>query len=259
MRRVLPAVESDEGTVGGLARGLAVIEAFSAERPRLSIADVARRVGLERATSRRCLLTLTRLGYAEHDGKFFSLTPRVLRLGYSYLASTPLPTLVQPYLERLSEATGESASASILDGTDIVYIARSAQRRVVSINLAVGSRLPAYFASMGRVLLAALPEHDARDRLERSDRRRLTPHTRIDVGDLMAELAEVRRQGFAMVDEELEIGLRSLAVPLVAASGRVLAALNVGAQAARLSAATMRKDTLPRMRAIQDELRALLS
>ena len=256
---VLDATARDRSMITGLARGLAVIEAFSAERSRLSIAEVARVAGLERATTRRCLLTLAQLGYADHDGKFFTLTPKVLRLGHAYLAATPLPKLVQPFLEQLAAATGEDASASILDGTEIVYIARAAQKRVVSISLTVGSRIPAYCASMGRVLLAALDECEAQSRLEHSDRKALTPHTRTDVDDLMAELALVRREGYSLVDEELEIGLRSIALPILAADGRVLAAFNTGAQAARLSAAGLRDDVLPRMRAIQANLRLLLN
>ncbi len=256
---MLDATERDRSTITGLARGLAVIEAFSAERPRLSIAEVAKRVGLERATTRRCLLTLTQLGYAEHDGKFFTLTPKVLRLGHAYLASTPLPTLIQPFLERLAEATGESASASILDGTDVVYIARASQKRVVSISLGVGSRIPAYCASMGRVLLAAMPDCEARSRLEHSDRRQLTSQTLTGVEDLMGELAAVRRDGYAVVDEELELGLRSIAVPVIAGNGRVLAAFNVGAQAVRVSVQDFKERVLPRMLAIQAELKPLLT
>ena len=256
---MLDATERDRSTITGLARGLAVIEAFNAERPRLSIAEVAKLVGLERATTRRCLLTLAQLGYAEHDGKFFTLTPKVLRLGYAYLAATPLPKLIQPFLERLAEATGESASACILDGTDIVYVARAAQKRVISISLGVGSRIPAYCSSMGRVLLAALPECEAQSRLEHSDRRRLTSRTRTDVAELMAELATVRVERYALVDEELEVGLRSIAIPAVAADGRVLAAFNTGAQAARVSVDDLRRTILPRMLALQAELRPLLT
>ena len=256
---MLDAIERDRSTISGLARGLAVIEAFSAERPRLSIAEVAKSVGLERATTRRCLLTLAQLGYAEHDGKFFSLTPKVLRLGHAYLASTPLPKLMQPFLEHLAEATGESASACILDGSDIVYIARASLKRVVSINLSVGSRLPAFCASMGRVLLAALPERDARSRLEASDRRPLTPRTMVDLENLMAELATVRRDGYALIDEELELGLRSIAVPVLATDNRVLAAFNVGAQAVRMSVECLRTDVLPRMLALQADLKPLLT
>ena len=146
---------SERDIMGGLAKGLLVIETFTAERPRQSIAEVAAASGLDRATARRCLLTLAELGYADYDGKFFSLTPKILRVGHAWLSATPLPVLLQPHLDQLSERVGHSASASILDNTEIVYIARAAQKRVMSINLMPGSRLPAYSASMGRVLLAS--------------------------------------------------------------------------------------------------------
>lgn len=148
--------------VSGFARGLKVIEAFGETRQRLSIAEASKLTDLDRATVRRSLLTLAELGYADYDGKFFTLTPKILRLGHAYLAATPLPALLQPHLDLLSERAGQSASASVLDGTEIVYIARAAQRRVMSINLTPGSRLSAYCASMGRVLLAALSESEAR-------------------------------------------------------------------------------------------------
>lgn len=251
-----PAREPD--IIAGLAKGLAVIAAFDAGRPKLSIAEAARLVNLERATARRCLLTLVSLGFAEYDGKFFRLTPGVLRLGYAYLSSTPLPRLLQPFLEQLSAATGESCSASILDGGEVVYVARASQQRVMSISLAVGSRLPAYCASMGRVLLAAKPDAEARALLERTERRALTPKTRTDVDDLMAELARVRAEGVSVIDEELELGLRSIAVPVENGAGRVVAAINVGAQALRVSVAEMREGFLPRLRAVQAELRRLV-
>ena len=244
--------------IQGLAKGLAVIEVFDADHARLSITDVAALTGLERATARRCLLTLTSLGYASYDGKFFMLTPRVLRLGHSYLAATPLPGIIQPFLERLTAATGESASASVLDGTDILYIARASLRRVMSINLSPGTRLPAYCSSMGRVLLAAMPLASARSLLERSDRPANTPKTKTDLPALMAELALVARQGYAVIDEELELGLRSIALPLLNARGETVAALNIGAQAARIGVDAMVGQYLPQMRAVQQELQPLL-
>ena len=160
--------------IASLAKGLSVLECFGAERPRLAIAEVAEATGLDRATARRCLLTLHSLGYADYDGKYFTLTPRVLRLGMGALASMPLPQIVQPWLDQLSEQIGQSVSVSILDGTDIVYVARAAQRRVMSIGLTPGSRLPAHSTSMGRVLLAAMPESEARAVIDASD---LTPRT----------------------------------------------------------------------------------
>jgi IclR family pca regulon transcriptional regulator len=250
--------ERDADTLGGFAKGLAVIEAFDETRQRLTIAEVARLTGLDRATSRRCLLTLAKLGYADFDGKFFRLTPRILRLGHAYLASTPLPRIVQPFLERLSETTGESCSASILDGTEIVYVARSSQRRVMSIGLSVGSRLPAYCASMGRVLLAALPVPEAQERLRETRLAELTPHTVTDISRLMEQLQLVRAQGYAIVDEELEIGLRAIAVPLRDSNGNVVAAMNIGCQAARVSAAKMLETFLPLMEEAQKKIRYVM-
>ncbi len=214
--------------MGGLAKGLKVIEAFSAEHPRLSIAEAAEIAGLDRATTRRCLLTLSELGYAAYDGKFFTVTPRILRLGTGCLATMPLPRIVQPILDRLSEEIGQSTSVSILDETEIVYVARAAQRRVMSIALMPGSRLPAYCTSMGRVLLAALDRDQVRAVLEASPRLARTEHTITDIDALMAEIDETRLRGYALIDQEVEIGLRSIAVPLKTVRGHTVAALNVG-------------------------------
>lgn len=245
--------------IGGFAKGLQVIEAFGHDRPRLTIAEVSRRTGLERATARRYLLTLVGSGYADFDGKFFTLTARILRLGYAYLSATPLPGIVQPFLEEISKATDESSSACVLDGTEIVYIARSAQRRVMSIGLQVGSRLPAYCTSMGRVLLAALPDEAAADRLSASHLDKVTQHTLIDVKSLMNEVATVRDRGYSIVDQELEVGLRALSVPVYDASGRVVAAMNVGVQAARASVSEMIERFLPPLQQAQAGLRRLIA
>lgn len=245
--------------IGGFAKGLRVIEAFGEARPRLTITDVSKETGLDRATARRCLLTLAELGYAAYDGKFFELTPRILRLGHAYLSATPLPLLVQPFLDQLSEKVGESASSSVLDGAEIVYVARAAQRRVMSVNLMPGSRLPAYCASMGRVLLAALPEAEARAVIEGSDRKPKTPFTKTEPEALMAELARVRGQGYALIDQELELGLCSIAVPLETARGHVVAALNIGASTAHVAAHEMVERYLPALRAVQAALRPLLA
>jgi IclR family pca regulon transcriptional regulator len=243
--------------MGGFAKGLSVIEAFDQDRDKLTIADIARLTGLDRATSRRCLLTLVDRGFASTDGKRFSLTARVLRLGYAYLAATPLPRLVQPYLEQLSEATQESCSASILDNGEIVYVARAAQRRVMSIGLNVGSRLPAYCTSMGRVLLAALPEREAHAILKATKREKLTPHTVTDIDELISILGKVRSSGYCINDQELEIGLRSIAVPLLDREGHAIAAVNVGVQAARVSREHMVNEVLPAMRNIQRQVTRL--
>ena len=249
---------TERDIMGGLAKGLAVIEAFTADRPRQSITDVALATGLDRATARRCLLTLAHQGYADWDGKFFTLTPRVLRLGTACLASMPMPTIVQPALDALSERIGESTSVSILDGDEIVYVARAAQRKVMSIALMPGSRLPAYCTSMGRVLLAALPEGDARSRLERRPLPARTALTLTDPSAIVAELTRIRAQGFAAIDQEVEIGLRSLAVPLATVRGQVIAALNVGFPAGPEPMADVTARLLPELYKVADQLRGLL-
>ncbi|PLU68561.1 IclR family transcriptional regulator [Sinorhizobium medicae] len=244
--------------MGGLAKGLKVIEAFSAERPRLSIAETADIVGLDRATTRRCLLTLWELGYAAYDGKFFTVTPRVLRLGIGCLASLPIPRIVQPYLDALSEKIGQSSSVSILDETEIVYIARAAQRRVMSISLMPGSRLPAYCTSMGRVLLAALSEDEARSTLEKSALVARTEHTETDIERLLADIKETRERGYAAIDQEVELGLVSVAVPLKATGGRVVAAANIGMAASGRSMKEVIDHYLPPLLELQADLRQTL-
>ena len=245
--------------MGGFAKGLAVLSCFGQGRERLTIAAVARATGLDRATARRCLITLERLGYARFEAGSYALTARVLSLGHAYLASTPLPEQLQPFLDRLAARIGESCSASILDGTEIVYIARSSQRRVMSISLGVGSRLPAYCASMGRVLLAALPGGEVGPLLARSARDALTPKTLTEPDALCAEIARVGQQGYCIVDEELEIGLRSLAVPIRNRSGQVVAALNTGVQTGRASVARLRDELLPELLAVQHQLASTLA
>lgn len=245
--------------MGGLAKGLKVIEAFSAETPRLSIAEAAALTGLDRATTRRCLLTLSELGYAAYDGKFFTVTPRVLRLGTGCLATMPLPRIVQPTLDRLSEEIGQSTSVSILDEGEIVYVARAAQRRVMSIALMPGSRLPAFCTSMGRVLLASLAPEEARHILETAPRLARTERTVTDVDTLMERLEETRQQGFATIDQEVETGLRSIAVPLFNARGRTVAALNVGLAASAGEISALVERYIGPMRAVQRELAAMLA
>lgn len=244
--------------LGSFAKGLKVIEAFGEEHPRLSIADVSRRTGMDRATARRCLLTLAESGYADYDGKFFSLTPRILRLGHAYLSTTPLPNIVQPFLDSLSQSLGQSASASVLDDTEIVYIARASRRRVMSISLTAGSRLPAYCSSMGRVLLAALPEQEALERLRRCDLRPLTRHTKSEMELLIDELETVRAQGFAVIDQELELGLCSIAVPLTNTRDVTVAALNIGTPAAQIAADEIKQRFLKPLRDVAASIRPML-
>ena len=251
-------IVKERDMMGGLAKGLSIIEAFSAERPKLSISEAADIAGLDRATARRCLLTLAELGYAAYDGKFFTVTPKVLRLGTGCLATMPLPRIVQPFLDQLSEEIEQSTSVSILDDTEIVYVARAAQRRVMSIALMPGSRLPAYCTSMGRILLSSLTVEDRRVLLERSAITARTPTTLTDIDGLMAEIEVTAARGHAMIDQEVEIGLRSLAVPLKNARGKTVAALNVGVAASAGSMQDLVERYLPALSAVQTELRGLL-
>lgn len=244
--------------MGGLAKGLKVVEAFTAEHPRLSISEAADISGYDRATTRRCLLTLAELGYCAYDGKYFTVTPRVLRLGTGCLASMPLPRIVQPWLDLLSEEVGQSTSVSILDDAEIVYVARASQRRVMSIALMPGSRLPAYCTSMGRVLLAALPSERALELLSAGQLAQRTPKTQTDVAELHRILQDVKAAGYAFIDQEVEIGLRSIAVPLVGARGQTLAALNVGLAATEEPMHTMVSRYLPALLRIKAELSGIL-
>lgn len=249
---------NERDIMGGLAKGLQVIETFTAERPRQSIAEVSSASGLDRATARRCLLTLAHHGYAEYDGKFFTLRPRVLRLGTACLATMPLPQIVQPLIDHLSERIEQSSSVSILDGAEIVYVARAARRRVMSIGLMPGSRLPAYCTSMGRVLLAALPETQARAILQAQPLPARTSLTRTDPEAILNELAKVKEQGFALIDQEVEIGLRSIAVPIRNAHGQTVAAMNVGVSAFDQSIEGLQSAFLGDLFALQASLAPLL-
>jgi len=244
--------------IASFAKGLRVIECFGAETARLSISDVAIATGLDRATARRCLLTLYHEGYADYDGKFFTLTPRALRLGLGALAALPLPQVVQPWLDQLTEQIGQSCSVSILDETEIVYVARAAQKRVMSIGLMPGSRLPAHSTSMGRVLLAALGEEDARAIIDRSDLTPRTPLSLTDPADIMASVNQARAQGFAVIDQEVEIGLRSVAVPIHDNRGHIVAALNTGMAAAQASVDDLVDIYLPALLKVQQGVRRVL-
>jgi IclR family pca regulon transcriptional regulator len=231
--------------VQSLERGLAVIRAFDAEHRELALSDVARATGLTRAAARRFLLTLVKLGYVSFADGRFSLRPRVLELGYAYLSSLTLPEVAQPHMEALVAKVNESSSISVLDDLEVVYVVRVPTRRIMSITLSVGTRLPAYATSMGRVLLANLPEDELDERLSRIEIRPLTTRTVKDKDELRAILAATRKQGYAATDQELEEGLRSLAVPIRDANASVVAALNVSVHASRASMAVLRRDFLP--------------
>jgi len=256
----IAARAGDPNFMASLARGLAVIRAFAQQRTRLTTAQLSLRTGIPRAAVRRVLYTLCALGYAgSDDGRTFMLHPQILALGYAYVSSTPLATSAQPLLDHVSGTLHESCSMSVLDGDDILYVARaSTSRRIMSIDLGVGSRLPAYCTSMGRVLIASLAPTDLAAYLRRAKLVPLTPRTEVSRDGLAAILRNVRARGYAVVDQELEIGLRSIAVPVVASGGRVAAALNIGTQAARVTIGEMEKRFLPALRAAARDLGMLL-
>lgn len=231
-----------------LERGLAVIRAFDGEHPELTLSEVARATGLTRAAARRFLLTLVDLGYIRTDGRLFSLRPRILELGYAYLSSVGLPEVAQPHMEALVAQVHESSSLCVLDGDDIVYVARVPTRRIMTVAINVGTRFPAYATSMGRVLLAGQSPQWLTDYLKRTQLRRITPRTITDPKKLRTTLERAAAQGFAMIDQELELGLRSIAVPVHDTSGAVIAALNVSMHVSRGNADAARRDLLPPLR-----------
>lgn len=249
---------TDPSFMTSLARGLAVLRAFSDSRKPQTIANISQQTGIPRAAVRRCLHTLKQLGYVDAELNNFSLRPKVLTLGYSYLSSTPLTVSAQPYLNNISRQLNESCSLAVLDDGEVLYVARSATSRVMSVALNAGSRLPAYCTSLGRVMLAHLPADELDAYLARTKLRAMTPNTVTAPKRLREILAGVRQSGYAINNEELEVGLRSIAVPVRGASGKVLAALNVGAQAARVSTEQMENEFLPALQRCAQELAVLL-
>lgn len=246
--------------VQSLDRGLAVIRAFNADNPELTLSEVARATGLNRASARRFLHTLVELGYVRTDGRRFALRPKILELGYAYLSSLSLPEVAMPHLERLVERVHESSSVSVLDGDEVVYVARVPTRRIMRIAIAVGTRFPAYATSMGRVLLAGQTDEWLDGYFATVSLSRLTPHTIADPKRLHAELRRIRRDGYALVDQELEEGLRSIAAPIRDGDGRVVAAVNLSAHASRGTVESMKQTLLPPLletaAAIEEDLRA---
>jgi IclR family pca regulon transcriptional regulator len=250
----------DPNFMASLARGLAVVRAFSQQRGRMSIAQLSLRTGIPRAAVRRVLYTLGQLGYVgTDDGRAFTLRPQILAIGHAYLTSTPLVTSAQPLLDQVTQAVHESCSMAILDGDEIMYVARSfSSKRIMSIDLGIGSRLPAYCTSMGRVLLAGLAAPELAAYFKRVKPVPHTPRTQLAKDRLHETLATVRADGYAVVDQELEIGLRSIAVPVTDRAGRVAAAVNVSAQAARVTIAEMEKRFLPALQAAARDMGLLL-
>ena len=242
--------------VQSLERGLAVIRAFDTEHPELTLSDVARETGLTRAAARRFLLTLADLGYVRSDGRLFALTARVLELGYAYLSALSLPEIAEPHLEALVADVRESSSLSVLDGDEIVYVARVPTSRIMRVAINVGTRFPAYATSMGRVLLAGMEPEELDAFLERAELLRLSARTITSQDKLRAELARVRRQGWAMVDQELEQGLRSVAAPIRDRGGRVVAAVNLSAHASRTSLDAVKRTLLPPLLATAERIGA---
>ncbi|HEY9280176.1 MAG TPA: IclR family transcriptional regulator C-terminal domain-containing protein [Eoetvoesiella sp.] len=253
---MLPTVDKDY--VAGLEKGLAIIEAFGLRHGPLTLSEAAEITGHSRASARRSLLTLQKLGYIESEGRYFRLAPRTLRLGHAYVTSSSMSKQVQPILESVSERTQESSSFAVQDSTDVVFVARAATRRSLSNGLGLGSRLPAYCAATGRVLLAALPAEEAERLLNRMPRHPLTPHTRTEIPALMALLDEVRALGYAISNEELELGLRSIAVPIRDASGKTVAAMSLVASTSRHSLESMIVNLLPELGSARQRLGTLL-
>lgn len=245
MNDASPAADGDREFVNSLARGLAVIRSFSKEAPEMTLSEVAARTGLTRAAARRFLLTLERIGYICTDGRRFRLAPKILDLGFAYLSSTGLWDIAMPYMEQVSEELNESCSASVIEGCEIVYVARVPSTRIMSVGLNLGARLPAFATSMGRVLLAHLPEAKARERVETCSKQAFTARTVTDPDQLWTILEDVRRKGWALVNQELEEGLLSIAVPLKNRRDRVLAALNVSGHAGRVTPKRMVETYLP--------------
>jgi IclR family pca regulon transcriptional regulator len=233
-------VNQQRGTdfVQSLERGLAVIRAFDGEHPTLTLSDVSRRTGLTRAAARRFLLTLAELGYVHHDGREFMLRPSVLNLGFAYLSSMGLPEVAMPHMETLVALVQESSSMSVLDGQDVVYVARvPTRRRIMTVAIAVGTRFPAYATSMGRVLLAGLPDPELDAALATVQLTPFTDTTVTSVSELRKTLETIRERGYAVVDQELEHGLRSVAAPVRSDTGSVIAAVNVSVHASRATIA----------------------
>jgi len=242
-----PAVDRSRSTfVQSLERGLAVIQAFDGSEA-LTPSEVAVTSGLTRAAARRFLLTLVELGYVRVEGRAFRLSPRVLELGASYLSGLTLPELALPHLREFVAAVRESSSVAVLDGPEIVYVAHVSAKRVLSVTVSVGSRDPAHVTSLGRVLLAAQPD-DRLDRyLDELDLQPITPRTILDPDKLRAELHRVRRQGWALVDQEFEQGLRALSAPIHDRDGTVIAAANVSLHASRWTIDAIRTTLLPQL------------
>jgi IclR family pca regulon transcriptional regulator len=249
---------TDPSFMTSLARGLAVVKAFSDQRRAMTIAQLSHKTGIPRAAVRRCLYTLKQLGYADSEANNFYLKPKILSLGYSYLSSTPLTISAQPALNQISRELNESCSLGVLEENEVIYISRSQSSRVMSVALNAGSRIPAYCSSMGRVLLSTLSEDDLSDYFSKVRLIAYTDRTVIAESELREILSDVRQRGYAIVEEELEIGLRSIAVPVRGASGIPVAAISIGAQASRADRSQLENNFLPILLNTASDLSVLL-
>ncbi len=241
-----------------LARGLRIIQAFDRDRREFTLSDLAKLVDLPRASVRRTLHTLIQLGFVEADDRLFRLTPRILTLASAYLLSNPIVDVLQPAMARLSAQSGEACSAAVLDGDDVVMIAHASPRRVISVSAQIGLRLPALSTSLGRVLLAAKDEKDLERTLGRLQPVRLTALTVVNKGQLRKAIARARDDGYSLVDQEVEVGFRSISVPVRRLDGEAIAALNIGVHSERVALDTMRDEFLPKLRQAADLLQRQL-
>lgn len=244
--------------VNSLARGLSVLRAFDAEHDEMTLSEVAAITGMTRAGARRFLLTLNELGYVAKHNRWFRLTPKVLELGYSYLAAMPITELSQPYLNRVTEQTGESCSLAVLDGREVVYLARSAARRLLMYGIHVGTRLPWYYTSMGRMLVAGMDPTALEQFINEEKLLKRTKFSVTDKPALLREATLARKQGYAVLDQELEEGLRSLAVPIIGSDGRVVAAVNISTNVATVSKEKLLKEFLPILKVAAKNIQASL-
>jgi IclR family pca regulon transcriptional regulator len=248
MDRIDKSTAASRDRVGSLMKGLAVIELLADHPQGLSLSEVAARAGLTRAGARRLLLTLVAAGYAIQEGRRFHLSSRLISTARTWLGGASLWTYAEPFMRAVSERFGEACSAAVLSGHEVVYVARIPGRHILSVALHVGTRLPAFCTSMGRVLLSGLPPEALDAYLESAQLRRLTPHTLIDRRALRGAIERAAREGFAIVDEELEPGLRSIAVPIRDRTGQIVAAINLSTQSARLSVQALGERVLPALR-----------
>lgn len=245
-----------EHFVHAVERALAVLRTFTPERPELTLTEVATAAGLDRAGARRLLLTLADLGYLRHDGRYFALTPQVLEFGYAYLSSRPLPQIAEPHLQRLTGELQEMSSLAVLERDDICYIAQAPSPKLLSVAIPVGTRFPAHATSMGKVLLAGLPPEHLEAKLGSMELRAVTDRTVTTRESLRTELATVRKQGFVITDDELEGGLRGVAVPVRDQDGRVFAAVNVSLHSNGASETVVRNEVVPRLRTTASRIEA---